>query len=395
MGHTSYCPIPFRKACKITIDPEDDYLYYQIDYHLYPPETHLLSFDPATDLDTPQIRSAQAVWAAWERGEPFRSWSDATTQTCTLAPDTTADLLTEEGAGIIHGLRILLPKAADARSTAHLRDNLWLIAHFDDDEPRDPSIRAPLGPFCLDYGQQPAPRALLTGTDPEGAYYTFFPMPYARSARLRLSNRSLLPLEGIQVQLLQERLPQPPPDLYRFRATWHLETPFGPDHRDYGGAACRILNLDGRDNYAFLNVRGAGHFVGCSFHIDLRDAPTDRAACEGDEMFFIDDDPRLTRYGTGAEDYLNDAWGMRAYEGPLSGDALLGTWGTDPQMCGYRLHLPDCVPFVRKGRFTLEHGTGNNCSGLYRSVAYWYMAPSTMRTRIEEARWEAIRNAQG
>src|SRR5262249_22874497 len=156
--------------------------------------------------------------------------------------------------------------------------------------------------------------------------------------------------------------------------------------------ACRLLNLDGRDNYELLNVRGAGHFVGCGFHIDLREAPTDRAAGEGDEMFFVDDDPRLTLYGTGTEDYINDAWGVRGYEGPLSGDAIAGTWGTDPQLFGYRLHVPDPVPFVRKGRFTLEHGTGNSCSGLYRSVAYWYMAPAANRTRIEEARWEAIRN---
>jgi len=76
----------------------------------------------------------------------------------------------------------------------------------------------------------------------------------------------------------------------------------------------------------------------------------------------------------------------------LSGDALIGEWRVDPQMCGYRIHAPDPVPFIRHGRFTIEHGTGNNCSGHYKSVAYWYMDPSVMRTRIEEGRWEEIRN---
>lgn len=109
-------------------------------------------------------------------------------------------------------------------------------------------------------------------------------------------------------------------------------------------------------------------------------------------MFFIDDDPSLTLYGTGAEDYVNDAWGIRGYSGPLSGDDLEGEWGRDPRFFGYRLHLSDSAPFYRKGRFTLEHGTGNNCSGRYRSVAYWYMDPASMRTRIEERRWEEIRN---
>jgi hypothetical protein len=392
MGHTSYCPIPFQHACKITIEPEDDYLYYQINYHRFPPTTQVATFDPATGLNTPEIRQAQAGWAAWERGEPLLSWSDAEMQVCHAAPDETVELLADRGAGILHGLRIALPLAADARTRAHLRENIWLTAHFDDDEVRDPSVRAPLGPLCLDFGQQPAPRGLLAGTDGEDACYLFFPMPYAHSAHLRLVNRSLLPIEGVRVALLREQVSELPSDLRRFRATWHIETPFGPDHRDYNGVACRLLNLDGRDNYELLNVRGAGHFVGCGFHIDLREAPTDRAGGEGDEMFFLDDDPRLTHYGTGTEDYVNDAWGLRGYGGPLSGDALAGTWGVDPQFFGYRLHLSDRIPFTRTGRFTLEHGTGNNCSGLYRSVAYWYMSPSTNRTKTEEARWEALRN---
>ncbi len=392
MGHTSYCPIPFERGCKVTIEPEDDYLYYQINYHLLPPGTPVESFDPTKSLDTSQIRQARSIWANWESGELLRSWSDASTEVYAIAPDEAVELLADAGAGVIHGLRILLPPTADERMAAHIRDNLWLIAHFDDDESRDPSVRAPLGPLFLDFGQRPAPRSLFVGTDKEGAYYLFFPMPYVHSARLRLANRSLLPLEGIRVSLLRERMSDPPADLRRFRATWHIETPFGPDHRDYGGVACRLLNLDGRDNYEMLNARGAGHFVGCGFHIDLRYAPTDRAACEGDEMFFVDDDPRLTLYGTVTEDYLNDAWGLRGYGGPLSGDAIQGSWGVDPQLFGYRLHISDCIPFVRKGRFTLEHGTGNNCSGLYRSIAYWYMAPAAARTRVEEARWEAIRN---
>jgi hypothetical protein len=392
MGRTCYCPIPFRNHCKVTVEPEDDYLYYQINHHLYPPGTDMTSFDARTSLDTPEIRAARAVWAAHERGEPLLAWSDAETNEVSVAPDEAVELLAEEGAGVIHGLRIALPAAVDARTAAHLRENLWLIAHIDDDEPRDPSVRAPLGPLFLDFGQRPAPRSLFVGTDAEGAYYAFFPMPYAASVALRLLNRSLLPVEGIRVSLLRERMAALPEGLLRFRATWHVETPFGPDHRDYGGVACRLLNLDGRDNYEMLNVRGAGHFVGCGFQVDLRDAPTDRAACEGDEMFFVDDDPRLTLYGTGCEDYVNDAWGLRGYDGPLSGDAIVGAWGTDPQLFGHRLHLSDSVPFVRKARFTLEHGTGNNCSGLYRSVAYWYMTPATNRTKVEEARWEALRN---
>ncbi|HLV81651.1 MAG TPA: DUF2961 domain-containing protein [Chthonomonadaceae bacterium] len=395
MGHTSYCPISFQKSCKVTVAPDDDYLYYHINYALYPPDSQVESFDPARSLDTPEIHRAQAVWSAWERGEPLRSWEGAAETSLDIAPGESADLFLREGAGVVTGLRLALPPEPDPRVREHRRDHLWLVAHTDDDEPRDPGVRAPVGPMFLDYGQETPPRALFLGTDGDGAYYTFLPMPYAEKMHLRLVNRSLAPVKGCRVALLHEPLPALPAGLLRFRATWHLETPFGPDHRDYGGVACRILNLDGRNNIEVLAVRGAGHFVGCGFHVDLRDAPTDRAAGEGDEMFFVDDDPRLTLYGTGTEDYVNDAWGIRGYAGPLSGDGIVGAWGVGPQLFGYRLHVPDCIPFTRKACFTLEHGTGNNCSGLYRSVAYWYMHPSANRTKTEEARWEAIRNQQG
>ena len=392
MGRTSYCPFPFRTHCKITIDPEDDYLYYQINYDLYTEDESnpVKSFDPKISLHTPEI---QLATNSWRDSSNTGNWSDAVIQQHTVARNSAAPIFSQDGPGVILGVRIHLPQlqpGSDPLVAEHLRDNLWLTAHFDDDEPHDPSVRAPIGPLFLDFGQSPSAQTLMVGTDDStGAYYLRFPMPFHHSARLALVNRTLLNLEDIEVLIVTG--PPPPADLLRFRCTWHIETPFGPDHRDYGGVACRILNLDGRDNYEILNVRGAGQFVGCGFQADMRDAPTDRACCEGDEMFFIDDDPRLTLYGTGAEDYVNDAWGLRGYAGRLSGDALTGRWGTDALLTGYRLHLSDAIPFHRRGRFTLEHGTGNNCSGLYRSVAYWYMSPASARTRVEERQWEEAR----
>jgi hypothetical protein len=389
MGHTSYCPIPFQESCKVTIDPEDDYLYYQINWHQYLPGTKIESFDPKTMLDTPAIRKVQEMWTKWEKGESPLSRHGAVTKRHVVAPGESSDVIAADGPGVVRGLWVSLPKTLDPRELEHVRENLWLISHVDDDEVRDPSMRSPIGPLFFDFGQSPKPRSIFVGTETAGDYYCFLPMPHQTSIHMKLVNKGILPVE-VDTAVVHEGFDAPRPELHRLKATWHIEMPFGPDHRDYGGVACRLLNLDGRDNYEMLNVRGGGHFVGCGFQVDLRDAPTDRAAGEGDEMFFVDEDPRYTMYGTGTEDYVNDAWGMRRYVGPLSGDALMGEWGVGPQIVGYRLHVPDVVPFIRKGRFTLEHGTGNNCSGLYRSLAYWYQDPSGVRTRAEEAHWESI-----
>ena len=43
-------------------------------------------------------------------------------------------------------------------------------------------------------------------------------------------------------------------------------------------------------------VMGAGHFVGCGFSLEMRDSPTDRAAGEADEMFFIEDPRDLYKH---------------------------------------------------------------------------------------------------
>jgi hypothetical protein len=386
MGHTSYCPIPFARHCKVTIEPEDDYLYYQINWRRFGPDVRVTPWTEVgavEDAEAAQMMLLDHADAA-SCNRPS-VWAEPD-----LSPGGDAVVFRSDRHGIIREIIVELPDFTDDATRAHVLDNVWLSAHFDDDEGRDPSVRAPLGPMFLDFGQPSKPRTLMVGTDPTGLLRCRFAMPFRERATLRLVNRCAVPLGPIRV-CVQHDAVMPDADHFRFRATYHEETPFGPDHRDYNGIACRLLNLDGRDNYEMLNVWGAGHFVGCGFHIDLRDAPTDRAAGEGDEMFFVDDDPELTHYGTGTEDYVNDAWGLRGYDGPLSGDAIEGEWGVDPQLYGYRLHLTDCVPFVRRGRFTLEHGTGNNCSGRYRSVAYWYMDPATARTRAEERRWEEIR----
>ncbi len=394
MGCTTYCSIPFARRCRVTIEPEDDYLYYHINWRRMTPEAVVTTW--SADAPDAAVRQAERLLERHSDGlEDFPPgvWDAADPED----EDPSPVLYESNVAGVIREIMFELPDFADDATREYALNNLWLVGHFDDDEPRDPGIRAPLGPMFLDFGQPRKPRTLMIGTDTNGLLYCRFAMPFRERAVLRLVNRCAVPVGAVRYCVrsdgsdMADGSDMSDGDLFRFRVTWHQETPFGPDHRDYNGIACRLLNLDGRDNYEMLNVWAAGHFVGCGFHVDLRDAPTDRAAGEGDEMFFVDDDPELTHYGTGTEDYVNDAWGIRGYDGPLSGDAIAGEWGLGPQLYGYRLHLSDCIPFVRRGRFTLEHGTGNNCSGLYRSVAYWYMDPATARTRAEERRWDEIR----
>src|SRR6185436_4262716 len=122
----------------------------------------------------------------WAAGDPLVDLAAAPAREIILQPGEESDAFEAEGPGMIRGIRILA-RDMEARTppAAHLRDQVWLIAHFDDDEPRDPSIRAPIGPMFLDYGQSPAPRSLFAGTDRDG-YYCFFPMPYRERTRIKI-----------------------------------------------------------------------------------------------------------------------------------------------------------------------------------------------------------------
>src|SRR5262249_28290587 len=154
----------------------------------FPPDAVVPTFDPETIARDPMVAKAQRALDGWEAGEPILSGAPTTLTEITLRPGEEADLFVREGSGIVRGLRIGLPATSDPLQAAHVRDHLWLIAHFDDDETLDPSVRCPVGPFFLDFGQEPKPRSLWVGAEPGGAYACRFAMPYAERARIRLVN---------------------------------------------------------------------------------------------------------------------------------------------------------------------------------------------------------------
>ncbi|MBM3496792.1 MAG: DUF2961 domain-containing protein, partial [Armatimonadetes bacterium] len=227
MGHTSYCPIPFARRCKVTIEPEDDYLYYQINWRRAPEGAIPAGFDLASA--DPSVAAAEALLRRWEHGEPTPAPG---APPVTLQPGEGAEVFRAEWPGAVRELAVRLPQFADEATRSHVIDNLWLTAHFDDDEPRDPSVRAPIGPMFLDLGQEHKPRTLLIGTTGDGVLFCRFAMPHAERAVLRLTNRGIVPVGPVVVSVAHEPLNAPDHDLFRFRATWHTETPFGPDHRD-------------------------------------------------------------------------------------------------------------------------------------------------------------------
>ena len=66
-------------------------------------------------------------------------------------------------------------------------------------------------------------------------------------------------------------------------------------------------NLDGKDNYIYMEATGRGHFVGVTHAVEQNQNDW---FGEGDDMIFIDGDQLPTINGTGTEDYYNGAWAV-------------------------------------------------------------------------------------
>jgi len=369
-GWTSYLPIPFQKSCRVVQEPPLG-VYYQINYSLFPKDIHVKSFQ-ISDLQD-KINDFKKVEFIWnKRGKkdpkPHLRNERILEKSFSLLSMQRKKLFQLKGPGTIQEIRFYLPKVKEYERK-HILKSLILRIYFDKDRKRWPSVYSPLGSFFMDFGQGiDNLHSLLVGFWGD-SYYCYFPMPFHKRTIISLENRGILPVEGIKfkVRYAQTALPD---NFGYFKAIYHHESPFGANHLDYQNIVMNMPNLNGIDNYKILQVRGQGHFVGCAFKVDLSDSPTFRAGGEADEMFFVDG--KLTHNGTGNEDFVNDAWGIHPADKALSGGGHLAI-GSDGYY-GYRLFLSDCVPYKKETSFTLEHGSSNNCSGEYESIAYWYSA---------------------
>ena len=281
--------------------------------------------------------------------------------------------------------------------TVMCKDKLYLrkaVLRFYWDGEKNPSIVSPLGDF---FGVGHArvahyislPLSMTTGgwslERNCAAMNSFFSMPFARDARLEITNECSKPILRFYYQVDYELYPKnfavAP---YRFHAQWRRENPTGGLKKNYNFETVeKLSNLSGKENYVILDAKGEGHYMGCNLSIDhIHPIPKFSWFGEGDDMIFIDGEkwpPSL--HGTGTEDYFCAAWGYSAgpHCGPYHGVSFAeplkkkdikfrysGKWTT------YRFHVEDPVMFRKSIRVTVEHGHANCHSDDYSSCAYWY-----------------------
>jgi hypothetical protein len=287
-----------------------------------------------------------------------------------IAPGNTLNLLDDSGPGIITHIWITIASPEQF----HLK-KLVLRMYWDGES--SASVEAPIGDFFgLGLGDYFLFESTPLAVASDKALNSFFPMPFRKRARITVANEGKEEVDAfyfnIDYQAWNKDLAA---DTMYFHAQYRQAAPAkGWTNQWEANDAAAVnakKNLDGENNYVWLEASGQGHFVGVTMSV-LQNQ--DGWWGEGDDMFFVDGEKLPSINGTGSEDYFLGAWDFGDH--PFS-YALFGAPVKGPEFAGsrssvYRFHLDSPIPFTKSLRATIEHGHANHRSDNFYSVAYWY-----------------------
>ncbi len=287
-----------------------------------------------------------------------------------IAPGQTLTVLDVDGPATLTHIWITL----SSPESYHLKK---LVLRMYWDHETTPSVETPLGDFFgLGLGDYYVWESELLSVAHERALNSFFPMPFQKHALITVTNQGQETVDAFYFNLdyREQSHPLPQGTLY-FHAQFRQAQ---PNHGWTSGWANNgdprvndVRNLDGKDNYVWMEATGQGHYVGVTMSI-LQNQ--DAWWGEGDDMFFIDGDPHPSITGTGSEDYFLGAYdfGEHSFSYRLFGAPVKGEERAGSRSSVYRFHLDSPITFTKSLRATIEHGHANHRSDNFYSVAYWY-----------------------
>ncbi|MGD8240604.1 MAG: DUF2961 domain-containing protein [Armatimonadota bacterium] len=274
-----------------------------------------------------------------------------------MQPGETAVLADIEGPGIIRHIWFTID-AEDYHHPRHLILRAWW-----DEEPT-PSVEVPLGDFfAVGNGMRANVDSLAVQTSSEGrALNCFWPMPFARRARITVENQSSGRVWALYYYIDYDRVPKLPRPRAKFHAQYRQAYPV----------------IDGVD-YVFAHIKGRGHYVGTV--LSWWDCESGWPG-EGDDRFYVDGETTASIQGTGTEDYFSDAWGFRQFTELEHGVTVWEGRSEGSRCTAYRWHLRDAIRFRKSLRATIEHRGWAIRDGKwdghahrddrFSSVAFWY-----------------------
>ncbi|HEX5434378.1 MAG TPA: glycoside hydrolase family 172 protein [Candidatus Angelobacter sp.] len=289
-----------------------------------------------------------------------------------VAPGATVTVLDVDGPGTIAHIWFTI---ADGEPY-HLK-RMVLRMYWDGET--DPSVETPIGDFFgLGLGQYHSWQSEMLSVGNNNSLNCYFPMPFAHHARITVTNEGKQPIGALYYNIDYRTYSHPlPPGTLYFHAEYHQAQPNHGWTNDWTTNQTPLVddktNLDGKDNYVWMEAKGHGQYVGVTMSV-LQNQ--DMWWGEGDDMFFIDGSKTPQIVGTGSEDYFLGAWdfGGKPFSYQLYGAPVVGPELAGSRSSVYRFHLAQPIPFQKSFKATIEHGHANHRSDNFYSVAYWYQA---------------------
>jgi hypothetical protein len=354
-GFYCYLPIPFNKFCKIVLKGKKT-MFHQIGYKLYPDKAQVKSF--SLSLNENEKQALDKIKTGWS--DPLSAIKNTeasvvqSTKQFLLKPGGTITIFESDKPGRIIGFELISQSTLDT-----IAKNIDLRITWDND--KEPAVYCPVADYFGYAFGKASMAGLMVGCDGK-RHYSWFPMPYDRSARIELMYRKTKDDNSsndvaLFMKVYFQNKKRDASTEGEFYAAWNREDPV-PTGKPF----------------EMLDVKGKGHFAGVVLQAQgLRPGITE--FFEGDDSTVIDGELRF--HGTGSEDFFNGGWyalldrwedGMSL---PLSGalDYSIPLSRTG----GYRFFLSDKMSFNNALLQTIEHGPQHNLfPSDYTSVSYYY-----------------------
>lgn len=297
-------------------------------------------------------------------GKTFRSsssaadWKNSNEDARIIKPGETLEIADLQGPGVINHIWSTMV-------IGELFHPRLLVIRMYWDGADHPSVEVPLGDFFgVGFGLEADVHSLPINVGSHGrARNCYWKMPFRKSARITVTNEGRTNISPFFWYVDWQQVPSLPEDTTYFHAMYRQEYPTKPG------------------NYVIADIEGEGQYVGTLLNVHQRAGSW---WGEGDDFFFIDGAKEPTLRGTGSEDYLCDAWGVRLASYPEFGTTVYEYNAPDSRTSSYRWHISDPVSFSKSLHFEIEHkGVVFDESGKeltpfgereddFSSVAFWY-----------------------
>jgi len=340
-GNVSRIPLRFHQGCRVTlVGAEHSKIWFQVGAMLLEndqTDVERVTADEAARLQKMLRRAGDDPWP----DGMYRSRHGL----LRLSPGNWTEIADFSGYGEINALLFDFPP--ETWPQVELR----LI--FDGRE----TLPMPLAWFFGVAGPQCSPPESLFIGGKDGILYSYFPMPFRKSAQISLRNRGATGISGEYSLRLSKDAPSS--DAGCFRAT-KIDVP-----GLQSGSTPELLSLEGWIRLAGLFLTSGGPDESLSF-------------LEGDELFRLDGGEQESWHGTGVEDFFGGGFYFRGssgdvevFSGPLSGLSCLHS-ESPKSVSMYRLMPADGPVTTRSLRLFWEGGAEDKLPVRWRGVAWFY-----------------------